>query len=99
MAVDFQVEGPCDVVQATLTVTALVSKLGPSPGYAPRTVRLQGTVLAEDLTVPGGGDLAHDNVFAVPGDLLVPGTSTLKVQSSAKASSRLWLYRITLDPV
>lgn len=99
VAVDFEVEDPADVVQATLTVTALVSKLGSSPGYAPMTVRLQGNMLAEDLTVPGGGDLPHDNVFAVPGDLLKPGTNTLEIRSSAKASSMLWLYRITLDPV
>ncbi|MEU9455297.1 alpha-1,2-mannosidase [Streptomyces sp. NPDC048277] len=63
------------------------------------TVRLQGKVLAEDLTVPGGGDLPHDNVFAVPGELLEEGTNTLEIQSSAEASSMLWLYRITLDPV
>ncbi|MFJ9560476.1 alpha-1,2-mannosidase [Streptomyces fuscichromogenes] len=99
MAVEFEVEDPGDVVQATLTVTALVSKLGASPGYAPMTVRLQGKVLAEDLTVPGGGDLPHDNVFAVPGDLLRSGVNTLEIESSPKASSMLWLYRITMDPV
>jgi hypothetical protein len=99
VTLDFEVAHLKDVPQATLTVTALVSKLGSSPGHAPMDVLLQGEVLAGGLTVPGGGDLPHDNVFAVPGDLLGPGTNTLEIRSSAEASSMLWLYRITLDPV
>ncbi|MEU3103646.1 discoidin domain-containing protein [Streptomyces griseoflavus] len=96
---DFEVEDPDDVPQATLTVTALVSRLGGSLGYAPMDVLLQGEPLVEDLTVPGGGDLPQDNVFAVPGHLLKPGTNTLEVRASDKARSTLWLYRVTLDPV
>ncbi len=99
VTLDFEVQDPQDVPQATLTVTALVSKLGSSLGYAPMTVRLQGETLAQDLTVPGGGDLPHDNVLAVPGDLLKPGTNRLEIRSSPKAASMLWLYRVTLDPV
>ncbi|WP_234436324.1 alpha-1,2-mannosidase [Streptomyces sp. NRRL S-813] len=99
MTLDFEVEDPEDVPQATFTITALVSKLGSSLGYAPLDVLLQGEKLAEDLIVPGGGDLPQDNVFAVPGRLLKPGTNTLEIRSSAKARSMLWLYRITLDPV
>ncbi|MFI8087194.1 discoidin domain-containing protein [Streptomyces sp. NPDC086080] len=95
----FEVADPEDVEQATLTVTALVSKLGSSLGYAPMDVLLQGEPLVTDLTVPGGGDLPQDNVFAVPGHLLKPGTNTLEIRSSGKARSMLWLYRITLDPV
>ncbi|WP_371100304.1 discoidin domain-containing protein [Streptomyces sp. PU_AKi4] len=99
VTLDFEVEDPEDVPQVTLTVTALVSKLGSDLGYAPMDVLVQGEVVAEDLTVPGGGDLPQDNVFAVPGRLLKPGTNTLEIRSSAKAGSMLWLYRITLDPV
>ncbi|MBA2813364.1 discoidin domain-containing protein [Streptomyces sp. KM273126] len=96
---DFEVADPEEVPEATLTITALVSKLGSSLGYSPIDVLLQGEVLVEGLTVPGGGDLPHDNVFAVPGHLLKPGTNTLEIRVSAKARSMLWLYRITLDPV
>lgn len=99
VTLDFEVEDLEDVPQATLTVTALVSKLGSDLGYAPMDVLLQGEALAEDLTVPGGGDLPTDNVFAVPGRLLKHGTNTLEIRSSDEASSMLWLYRITLDPV
>ncbi|MER6622212.1 discoidin domain-containing protein [Streptomyces sp. NPDC000931] len=99
VTLDFEVEDPEDVPQVTLTVTALVSKLGSDLGYAPMDVLVQGEVVAEDLTVPGGGDLPQDNVLAVPGRLLKPGTNTLEIRSSAKAGSMLWLYRITLDPV
>lgn len=99
VTVDFEVEDPRDIPQATLTVTALVSELGSSPGHAPIDVLLQGEALAEGLTVPGGGDLPQDNVFAVPGRLLKQGTNTLEIRSSAEARSMLWLYRITLDPV
>lgn len=99
VTLDFEVEDPQDVPQATLTVTALVSKLGSELGYAPMDVLLQGEVLAEGLIVPGGGDLPQDNVLAVPGRLLKPGTNTLEIRSSDQAASMLWLYRITLDPV
>lgn len=99
VTLDFEVEDTEDVPQATLSITALVSKLGASVGYAPMDVLIQGETLVSDLTVPGGGDLPHDNVFAVPGHLLKPGTNTLEIRSSAKAESMLWLYRVTLDPV
>ncbi|MGP2441271.1 discoidin domain-containing protein [Streptomyces sp. JW3] len=99
VTLDFEVEDPQDVPQATLTITALVSKLGSRLGHAPMDVLLQGEPLVTDLTVPGGGDLPQDNVLAVPGHLLKPGTNTLEIRSSAKAASMLWLYRITLDPV
>jgi hypothetical protein len=95
----FEVADPQDVPQATLTITALVSRLGAALGHAPMDVLLQGEPLATDLTVPGGGDLPQDNVLAVPGHLLKPGANTLEIRSSAKAASMLWLYRITLDPV
>lgn len=96
---DFEVNEPEEIPEATLTITALVSRLGSSLGYAPIDVLLQGETLAEGLTVPGGGDLPHDNVFAVPGHLLKPGLNTLEIRVSAKARSMFWLYRITLDPV
>lgn len=38
-------------------------------------------------------------VFAVPGELLRPGTNTVTVRSSPKAATMLWLYRVTLDSV
>ncbi|MFI9583633.1 alpha-1,2-mannosidase [Streptomyces sp. NPDC052236] len=96
---DFEVDGKEEIIEATLKVTALVSKLGRSPGFAPIDVLIQGEVLAAGLTVPGGGDLPQDNVFAVPGRLLHPGTNTLEIRTSADARSMLWLYRVTLDSV
>ncbi|MFE7933301.1 discoidin domain-containing protein [Streptomyces sp. NPDC057456] len=99
VTLDFEVADPEDIPEATLTVTALVSRLGSAPGHAPIDVLLQGEPLAEDLTVPGGGDLPQDNVFAVPALLLKPGTNTLEIRASAEARSMLRLYRITLDSI
>ncbi|WP_151770672.1 alpha-1,2-mannosidase [Streptomyces abyssomicinicus] len=99
VTLEFEVADPEGVPQVTLTVTALVSKSGRSPGYAPVDVLFQGEALAENLTVPGGGDLPQDNVFAVPGRLLKRGTNTLEIRSSPEARTMLWLHRITLDPV
>ncbi|GAB2326814.1 hypothetical protein AB0N20_06625 [Streptomyces griseoincarnatus] len=99
VTVGFEVADPADVEQVTLTVTALVSKSGRSPGYAPMDVLVQGEPVVEGLTVPGGGDVPQDNVFAVPGHLLKPGANTLEIRSSARARTMLWLYRVTLDPV
>ncbi|CAL9341590.1 alpha-1,2-mannosidase [Streptomyces sp. enrichment culture] len=99
VTLEFEVADPEDVPQVTLTVTALVSKAGRSLGYAPMDVLLQGEPVVENLTVPGGGDLPQDNVLAVPGHLLKPGVNTLEIRSSAEASTMLWLYRVTLDPV
>ncbi|WP_406425586.1 hypothetical protein [Streptomyces sp. NBC_01589] len=50
VTLDFEVEDPEDVPQATLTITALVSKLGSDLGYAPMDVQLQGEALAEDTS-------------------------------------------------
>nr|WP_171397076.1 discoidin domain-containing protein [Streptomyces asoensis] len=99
VTLDFEVADPEDIPEATLTVTALVSRLGSAPGHAPIDVLLQGEALAEELTVPGGGDLPQDNVFAVPALMLKPGTNTLEIRVSAEARSTLRLYRITLDSV
>lgn len=99
VTLDFEVAAPEDIPEATLTVTALVSRLGSAPGHAPIDVLIQGEALAEDLTVPGGGDLPQDNVFAVPAGLLKPGTNTLEIRASAEARSTLRLYRITLDSI
>ncbi|MGW0781401.1 alpha-1,2-mannosidase [Streptomyces sp. NPDC002913] len=98
-ALDFEVDGAETIVEATLHVTALVSKLGRSPGYAPVDLVVNGKVLVSGLTVPGGGDLPQDNVFAVPGRFLLPGTNTLEIRTAADARSDLWLYRVTLDSV
>ncbi|WP_329216909.1 alpha-1,2-mannosidase [Streptomyces sp. NBC_01485] len=99
VTLEFEVVDPEAIPQATLTVTGLVSRLGSSPGYAPIDVLLQGEALAEELTVPGGGDLPTDNVFAVPARLLKPGGNTLEIRTSAEARSMFWLYRITLDSI
>ncbi|MDR6973703.1 hypothetical protein J2X68_000372 [Streptomyces sp. 3330] len=99
VTLDFEVADPEDIPEVTLTVTALVSRLGSAPGHAPIDVLLQGEALAEGLTVPGGGDLPQDNVFAVPALLLKPGTNTLEIRVAAEARSTLRLYRITLDSV
>jgi hypothetical protein len=86
--------------QATLGVTALVSKLGPAIGYAPLTVAVNGRSVVERWTIPGGGDLPQDLSFAVPGDWLLPGTrNTIEVRSGEDARSHLWLYRITFEEV
>ncbi|WP_405811250.1 alpha-1,2-mannosidase [Streptomyces sp. NBC_01520] len=98
-ALDFEVDGDEKIVEVTLKMTALVSKVGGSPGHAPVDVLLNGEVLVQGLTVPGGGDLPQDNVFAVPGELLRPGTNTLEIRTAAGARSMFWLYRVTLDSV
>ncbi|HWU08336.1 MAG TPA: alpha-1,2-mannosidase, partial [Streptomyces sp.] len=99
VALDFEVDAGEQIGEVTLKVTALVSKLGRSPGYAPVDLVVNQHVLARGLTVPGGGDLPQDNVFAVPGRLLRPGTNTLEVRTADDARSMLWLYRVTLDSV
>jgi len=99
VALDFEVDAGKQIGEATLKVTALVSKLGRSPGYAPVDLVVNQHVLARGLTVPGGGDLPQDNVFAVPGRLLRPGTNTLEIRTADDARSMLWLYRVTLDSV
>ncbi|WP_203181533.1 alpha-1,2-mannosidase [Streptomyces pratensis] len=96
---DFEVDGQERIAEVTLKVTALVSKLGRSPGYAPVDVLVNGKALVQGFTVPGGGDLPQDNVFAVPGALLRPGTNTLEIRTAADARSMLWLHRVTLDSV
>lgn len=94
---DFTLDDGAVPAQATLTVTALVSLLGKSLGHAPVDVTVNGRVLIADFTIPGGA-IPQDTALAVPGELLVPGTNTLRLRSSADAHSMLWLYRITLDP-
>ncbi|BFO14942.1 hypothetical protein SHKM778_13300 [Streptomyces sp. KM77-8] len=42
VALEFEVADPEDVPQVTLTVTALVSRLGSDLGYAPMSVLVQG---------------------------------------------------------
>ncbi|MFF6984270.1 hypothetical protein ACFZAV_42910 [Streptomyces sp. NPDC008343] len=99
VTLDFTVQRPAEIQQATLTLTALVSKVGPSPGHAPLDVLLGGVSLAEAVTVPGGGELRTDMSFAVPGGLLVEGRNRLVVRTAATSDTALWLYHITLDPV
>ena len=96
---DFEVVRGEQIIEATLKVTVLTSKIGPSPGFAPMDILVNGEPLVEALTVPGGGDLPQTLVFAVPGEQLHPGTNTVTVRSSPKAATMLWLYRITLDSV
>jgi hypothetical protein len=96
---DFAVQRDETIIEATLKVTALTSKLGRSPGFAPMDIEVNGKVLVEALTIPGGGDLPGTMAFAVPGELLRPGTNTLTVRSSTEAATQLRLYRVTLDSV
>ncbi|MEU5616761.1 alpha-1,2-mannosidase [Streptomyces sp. NPDC047802] len=96
---EFEIDDEERIAEATLKVTALVSKLGGSPGYAPVDVLVNGKALVQGFTVPGGGDLPQDNVLAVPGDLLRQGTNTLEIRTGADARSMFWLYRVTLDSV
>ncbi|WP_052433438.1 hypothetical protein [Streptacidiphilus carbonis] len=96
---DFEVDPDEEITEATLKVTALTSKLGRSPGFAPMDIVVNGRTLVDALTIPGGGDLPQTLAYAVPGKLLHPGTNTVTVHSSAESASMLWLYRVTLDPV
>ncbi|MBE1537655.1 hypothetical protein [Actinomadura algeriensis] len=64
---------PRPLVSKILKVTALVSKMGPSPGYAPMSILVNGEPLVSHLTIPGGGDLPQTCVFAVPGRWLRTG--------------------------
>lgn len=98
-ALDFTVDGDETIVEVTLKVTALTSKLGPSPGFAPLDMAVNGKVLVDALTIPGGGDLPQTIAFAVPGEWLRPGSNTVTMRSSPEAATLLWLYRITLDSV
>ncbi|MEV0024670.1 alpha-1,2-mannosidase [Streptomyces atroolivaceus] len=99
VTLEFEVDAEEEIGEATLKVTALVSKLGGSPGYAPVDLVVNEYPLVRGLTVPGGGDLPQDNVFAVPGRSLRPGTNTLEIRTADDARSMLWLYRVTLDSV
>ncbi|MFC1400688.1 MULTISPECIES: hypothetical protein [Streptacidiphilus] len=96
---DFEVAPGEQIIEATLKVTLLTSKLGPSPGFAPMDLVVNGEPLVEALTVPGGGDLPQTLAYAVPGEQLHPGTNTVAVRSSPKSATMLWLYRITVDSV
>ncbi|GAB3464965.1 hypothetical protein GCM10027570_53190 [Streptomonospora sediminis] len=98
----FAVDGEppaADLVEATLKVTALVSKDGRSPGHAPMSILVNGEPVTSHLTVPGGGDLPQTCDFAVPGRWLRRGTNLMEVRSSLESRTKLRLYRITLDPV
>jgi OAA-family lectin sugar binding domain/SMI1 / KNR4 family (SUKH-1) len=94
----FAANGPRDTAQAVVTVTALVSKLGPRLGHAPISVLINGLPVLEDHVIPGG-DLPADTAIAIPGEHLVAGTNVLRIQTSAQSATRLWLYRITVDTV
>lgn len=88
------------IVEGVLRVTALVSKNGGSPGYAPLTVLVNGEPVASRLTIPGGGDLPQNLDFAVPGEWLrTDGPNVVTVRSGTDARTMLWLYRISLDPI
>jgi len=97
VAVDFEVGAQTDEV--TLKVCALVSKLGPEPGYAPLDVVLNGREVVSRWRIPGGGDLPQTMVFAVPADWLRAGTNTLELRSGSDARTMLWLYRVLLESV
>jgi hypothetical protein len=94
----FAADGPQDTAQAVVTVTALVSKLGPRLGHAPINMLINGVPVLEDHVIPGG-DLPADTAIAIPGEHLVAGTNVLRIQTSAESVTRLWLYRITVDAV
>lgn len=88
------------IVEGVLRVTALVSKNGGSPGYAPLTVLVNGEPVASRLTIPGGGDLPQSLDFAVPGRWLrTDGPNVVTVRSGTDAEAMLWLYRISLDSI
>jgi OAA-family lectin sugar binding domain len=94
----FAANGPEDTAQAVVTVTALVSKLGPRLGHAPISVLINGVPVVEDHVIPGG-DLPADTALAIRGEHLVAGTNVLRIETSAESVTRLWLYRVTVDTV
>lgn len=89
--------------EATVTLRALVAKHGRDIGYAPVSVYVNGEAVIRDWTVPGGGDLPQDNVFAVPGGCLdwrqgrTEETHTLRVRTAPDSSSYLWVFGLTVD--
>lgn len=86
--------------EATLTVTALASKLGPRPGRAPLSVAVNGKTLVADWTIPGGGDLPQEMSFAIPAGWLAPGPDNrIELANARDAATFLWLYRVTLEEV
>ncbi|SEM33092.1 hypothetical protein [Streptacidiphilus jiangxiensis] len=100
VTVEFEVpkEGVKD--ELTVKVRALVSKLGPRPGYAPLELAVNSKVVVADFRIPGGGDLPQQLTFAVPTDLLRPGaTNTLTLRSAPDARTQLWLYRVFAEAV
>ncbi|MFE9421983.1 hypothetical protein ACFYNO_03355 [Kitasatospora sp. NPDC006697] len=100
VAIEFEVPEQGVEDELTVKIRALVSKLGPRPGFAPLEVAVNSEVIVSDYRIPGGGDLPQQIVFAVPADLLVPGeTNTLTLRSAADARSHLWLYRVLAEPV
>lgn len=52
-ALDFSVEPDETIIEATLKVTALASRLGRSPGFAPMDIEVNGRTVVEALTLPG----------------------------------------------
>ena len=92
----FDANGPGDTAQAVVNLTALVSKRGPLLGHAPIDVLINGVPVIEGYVIPGG-DLPADTALAVPGEHLVAGTNVLRIQTSARSLTYLWLYRITVD--
>ena len=89
--------------EATVTLRALVAKHGGDIGYAPVSLYVNGEAVIRDWTVPGGGDLPQDNVFAVPGGCLdwhqgrTEETHTLRVCTAPDSSSYLWVFGLTVD--
>lgn len=95
--VDFAADTPSDEV--TLKVCALVSKVGPAPGFAPLDILVNGQSVISRFRIPGGGDLPQVMTFAVPGEWLRSGSNTLELRSAEDSQTMLWLYRVLLESV
>jgi hypothetical protein len=96
---EFDVPDPAVVREACIAVVALASMLGRQPGYAPLTIYLNGSALADRVRIPNGGGLPQRLAFAAPAEALVAGRNTLRIESGPDARSLLWLYRVTIDPM
>ncbi|TDV57948.1 hypothetical protein [Actinophytocola oryzae] len=98
----FELPDPQEIFEGTLVVRALATKLNKLPGFAPMSVvvnRKADRPVAAEWSIPGGGDLPHENTFVVPISLLYRGANEIRISSSARSTSRLWIYSITLDEV
>jgi hypothetical protein len=95
LRLDFPVEQPS---AATLTIKALVSRLGPNRGYAPIDIVVNHEVLFSRNSLPDDEDYPHEVRFSVNGDHLRSGVNTLELRVVRESRSLFWLYHVLFEP-